>query len=494
MTAPANLIYFQSDNHARALAGCYGHPWAQTPNLDRLAARGVRFDRAYSASPLCCPARASIATGRYPHQTGCWDNALVYHGQYESWMHRLRAAGHDVVSFGKLHFRSTEDDNGFSQEIVPMHILDGVGGLVMLLRCDAAEPVRHGQWDLYAKDSGIGTSNYQDFDRVVTARAISWLEERARRKDAPPFSLFVSYPTVHPPFSVPERLYNLYPEDQMPLPARFAPGERPEHPAVRHIRNVAAYRDITEAMARRVLAGNLGLITHLDEQIGQVLQAVEDLDLLDNTRVLYTSDHGEMNGHQGLFGKSCFYEPSVGVPLIMAGPGIPEGEVRRELVSHVDLFPTLVEGGGAPVQPPDAELLGRSLWPTIRGEERERTLFAEYHAAYSPNASFMIREGDWKLIYHVGMAAQLFHLAEDPDERHDLIEEGTGTAKAAELDAKLRQVVDPAAVDLRAKADQRRRVAEVGGAEAILARGTFVYTPPPGADPGMVQSQPAHWS
>ncbi len=494
MTDAANLIYFQSDNHARSMLGCYGHPFVRTPTLDALAARGTRFDRAYCASPLCCPSRAAIATGRYPHQTGCWDNALVYRGQHESWMRRLRdAAGQDVVSFGKLHFRSTDDDNGFSEEIVPMHILDGVGGLVMLLRCENAEPARAGQWDLYAAESGIGMSNYQEFDHTVTERAIAWLEERARRKDDKPWSLFVSYPTTHPPFSVPERLWNLYRLEDMELPRQFEPGERPEHPAVQHIRKVAAYGDMDEMMLRRVMAGYCALVTHLDEQIGKVLAAAERLGLMANTRVIYTSDHGEAAGHHGLFGKSNFYEHSAGVPLIIAGPGIPEGQVSDQLASHVDLFPTIVEGAGLPPAEADADLLGISLWPALRGEERDRVLFGEYHAAYSRNASFMVREDRWKLIYHVGMPPQLFDLEADPFELRDLVADGGGLEKAAELERKLREIVDPEAVDRRAKADQRQRVAEVGGAEYILKRGTFVYTPPPGADPGMVESEPAHW-
>jgi choline-sulfatase len=115
MPAPANLLFLLSDNHNRALAGCYGHPKATTPHLDRIAASGVRFANAYSASPLCCPARAALATGRFPHQTGFFDNAIVYDGSTPSWMHRLREQGHHVASIGKLHFRSTEDDNGFSE-------------------------------------------------------------------------------------------------------------------------------------------------------------------------------------------------------------------------------------------------------------------------------------------------------------------------------------------------------------------------------------------
>jgi len=132
MVAATNLIFFLSDNHTRDLLGAAGHSVVQTPTLDRIAARGVRFANAYAASPLCCPSRAALACGRFPHQTGYWDNAIVYDGRVPSWMHRLRAQGHEVTSIGKLHFRATDDDNGFTEELLPMHILDGKGGTHML--------------------------------------------------------------------------------------------------------------------------------------------------------------------------------------------------------------------------------------------------------------------------------------------------------------------------------------------------------------------------
>ena len=116
MSEQYNFIYFQSDNHNRDILGCYGHPQIKTPNLDRIAKKGVRFSNTYAASALCCPARAAIATGRFPHQSRFWDNAIVYDGSLPSWMHRLRVSGCEVVSIGKLHYRSTEDDNGFPRK------------------------------------------------------------------------------------------------------------------------------------------------------------------------------------------------------------------------------------------------------------------------------------------------------------------------------------------------------------------------------------------
>ncbi|MCP5149739.1 MAG: sulfatase-like hydrolase/transferase [Ectothiorhodospiraceae bacterium] len=480
MPVPTNLIWFQSDNHNRGVLGCYEHPTVRTPNLDALAARGTRFANAYAASALCCPARASLACGRYPHQTGYWDNAIVYDGRFPSWMRRVRDQGHRVDSFGKLHYRSSEDDNGFTTETDPMHILGGKGGVSMLLRGYDDEQVNVGQWELYADRSGVGTTHYQDFDARVADQAIAWLEANARASGKP-WVLHVSFPSPHPPFSVPQRLWDLYPLDAVPLPPLYSPDERPDHPALAHLRHIMRWDDISEDMVRRVGAGYFALITHLDEQIGRVMAAAERLGLLDRTRVLYTSDHGEMHGSHGLLGKCSLYEGAIGVPLIIAGPGILEGAVREEICSHVDLFPTVVEAAGARPDAADGSLPGASLWPALEGADRARIGFAEYHAAGSRNASFMLRDGPMKLVYHVGMPAQLFDLESDPNETTDLAGDPAHEATVARLERRLRAVCDPEAVDARAKADQRAKVEFWGGIDAVKAEGMLVFTPPPGA-------------
>ena len=267
MIQATNLILFQSDNHNRNVLGCYGHPIVQTPNLDRIASTGTRFANAYASSPLCCPSRATLACGRYPHETGYWDNCLVYDGRLPSWMRRIRDQDHTVSSVGKLHFRSSEDDNGFSEEIAPMHIVNGIGGLTALLRWSGEEPVHHGQWELYANESGVGNTKYQDYDRRITTLAIDWLKAHASGTDKP-WTLYVSYVSSHPPFTVAEELWKRYPVDEMPLPTGFRPGERPEHPAYAYLRQIMGWQDMTdETMLRKVAAGYFSLISHLDHQI-----------------------------------------------------------------------------------------------------------------------------------------------------------------------------------------------------------------------------------
>jgi choline-sulfatase len=476
----ANLLFVLSDNHARQGLGVASGGRVKTPHLDGLAQRGTRFTAAYTASPICCPARAAIATGRYPHETGYWDNAIVYDGRVPSWHHHLRAAGHHCAAIGKLHFRSSDDDNGFSEEIVPMHILGGKGGVSMLLRWSGEEPVNVGQWEMYVDKSGVGSTTYQAYDADITRRAVAWLEARARAAADKPWALMVSYVSAHPPFSVPQELLDLYRDTDIALPPGYRPDERSEHPAVRHLRKTFAYRDLDEPMLRRITIAYYALCAHLDEQIGTVLAALQRLGLADDTRVIYTSDHGEMLGAHGLLGKFNMFEGSAGVPLIAAGPDVPVGCVVSEPVSHIDLYPTILEAFCLPAAGAGHPPHGRSLWPVMRQGSRNDPVFAEYHAAGSKAGSFMLRNGDDKLIYHVGAPPQLFDLANDPRELNDLAATEEGKAKVIRLERRLRAICDPEAVDRQAKADQRAKAEFWGGNEAIRQEGLLVITPAPG--------------
>lgn len=483
-TQPANLIIFVSDNHNSTLLGCAGHPAVDTPTLDRLATTGVRFNNAYCASPICGPARAALATGRFPHQTGHWDNCLVFDGSTDSWMHRLRDAGHCVTSVGKLHFRRSGPHNGFSEELLPLHIIHGVGALTGLLRASNKAPQLVGQWEFYAEQSGPGTSDYQEYDRDITAAAIDWLRDPARAEADAPWVLLVSYPSVHPPFSVPERLWQHYADQDMPLPAAFAPDQRCEHPAFQHLRQVWGWQDMTdEDMLRRVAAGYCALTTHLDEQIGAVLEAAADQNLLDATRVMYTSDHGESLGHQGLFGKAHLLDSAAKVPLLMAGPGVPQGHVVQDPVSAVDLFPTILEATGCALEAADADLPGRSLWPGMAGDwNAPAPIFAEFHGNGTRAGTYMLRHGNHKLISHAdGMPSQLFDLQTDPHECCDLATQPAHQGLRQALQDRLADILDIDAADARAKADQRAYAEAHGGFDVIREQGNFAYTPPPGS-------------
>ncbi|SPJ29968.1 sulfatase-like hydrolase/transferase [Falsiruegeria mediterranea] len=223
----------------------------------------------------------------------------------------------------------------------------------------------------------------------------------------------------------------------------------------------------------------IALITQTDAEIGNVIDAADALGLTEVTGMVYTSDHGEAIGAHGILGKANLYEHSAGVPLIMAGPGVPEGRVVSDNVSHVDLFPTMLDYFGVRADNTE-DRLGQSLLSVAAGTAEQRAAFSEYHAMGSLNSSFLFRQGKWKRIYHVDMPNQLFDLDADPEEVNDLLAHNGAHPMEAVLSDQLRALVDPEALDLRSKADQRVRIEELGGLEVVRNFGSIAASPIPG--------------
>jgi len=441
----------------------------------------VRFTDAYCNSPICVPSRASFHTGRYVHQTRFWDNAIAYDGSMPTWGHRLRAAGHRVDSIGKLHLKSASIDNGFTQEHMPLHVVEGIGDPLGLLRDPL--PVRKAALKL-AADAGRGDSTYQDYDQRITTAAQAWLKERAGETAGKPWVLFVSLVCPHFPLIARDEWYDLYPEDKVPWPPMYAEAERPTHPYVKAIRESMIYdQGFDESKVRKAIAAYFGMVSYVDHNVGRLIETLEDTGLADTTRIVYTSDHGDNLGSRGLWGKSTMYEESVGVPMMMAGPEVPSDVVCREPVSLVDSFATILDCVGLPRHPDDRDLPGAPLMDVVAGRAAPRTVMSEYHAAGAAAAAFMIRMGSFKYVHYVGMPPQLFNLATDPSETRDVGQDPGYRGVVAEAETALRKVVDPEAADRQARADQKAKIEELGGREAILDRGAFGYSPVPGTKP-----------
>lgn len=468
-----NVLILMSDEHAGSAAGYAGHPLARTPNLDRLAAQGTQFNAAYTNSPICIPARAAFATGRYPSDIDCWDNATPYQGRPPSWGHALRDAGIPCVSIGKLHYRSAEDDTGFSEQILPMHVVDGVGDVLGSVRDPL--PVRT-KSKAVATEIGPGESSYTEYDRQVTEAACDWLSNRSGRG---PWTLFVGWVAPHFPLIAPRPFYDLYDPRTMPLPKACAPSDWPDHPWLEALRACfITDRFHTDETRRIAMASYLGLVSFMDHHVGRVLAALDASGAASDTLVIYTSDHGDNMGARGLWGKSTMYQESAGIPMMLRGAGIPHA-VAATPVSLVDIHPTVLHAFGLPPAPGSR---GTSLISTARDapNDTERVAFAEYHAAGAASAAFMIRRGRYKYVHYVGMPPQLFDLATDPEELADLAALPEQAATLDSLHGELLRRVDPAAVDARARAQQKALVDQHGGREAIVARGGFGATPPPG--------------
>jgi len=473
---PANLLIICSDEHARSALACYGNRVVRTPNLDRLAAGGVRFTNAYTPSPICVPARASMATGRYVHEIGTWSSAEPYRGAPAGWGHRLMSQGHRVVSIGKLHYRSSDDANGFEPEILPMHVLDGIGWTLGLQRTeplpDYEAPVE------FANDVGPGESAYTRYDRDVLAAAINWLGEEGTKDDGKPWVLFVSFVAPHYPLRAPQSFFDLYAETDLGEPVHADSPHLDEHPVLSQLAGFYDYgrhfSDENRLLARQAY---FGLCSFLDDNVGKLLTALEHHHLAGVTRVLYLSDHGEMLGDHGFWTKCVMYENSVSVPMILSGPGVPKGMETDAPVSLIDVDATALEGLGVSAAEKDAGP-GISLFASIDSPDPDRVVFSEFHDGGAITGIFMIRWGRWKYVHYVGYPPQLFNLEDDPTEGKDLGHDPAYAEVRERCEGELSAIVDPERVNAQAFSDQKARLAELKAAGLLSAKQDFGFTPP----------------
>jgi choline-sulfatase len=223
------------------------------------------------------------------------------------------------------------------------------------------------------------------------------------------------------------------------------------------------------------------LISFVDAQVGLILDTLEELDLEKKTLVLYTSDHGDSAGARGLWGKFNFFEESAKVPMILAGPGVPTANTCETPVSLIDCHATILDGLGVARYADDDAHESRSLFElAVSADEPDRIILGQYHAFASPSGGFMLRKGRYKYHYYVGYPPELFDLHDDPQELHDLAGDPAHAATLAQMEALLRQRLDPEAVDAIAKADQAKSIERFGGADAAVHTGAPGTTPVPG--------------
>ncbi|MGH8632706.1 MAG: sulfatase-like hydrolase/transferase, partial [Burkholderiales bacterium] len=231
---------------------------------------------------------------------------------------------------------------------------------------------------------------------------------------------------------------------------------------------------------RKAIAAYYALCSFVDDNVGRVIRTLEAVGLADSTRILYTSDHGDNLGARGLWGKSTLYEEVAGVPLIVAGEGVPRGKRVGTPASHVDAYPFILECAGEDRPEMYDAHPGVSLSRLAQGESPSRNVLSEYHGMGSTTGAFMIRHGNYKYVHYVAYRPQLFDLKRDPEELRDLAGDRGHAKTLEECRARLYAILDPAEVDARAKRRQSELLAAAGGREAVIRRGDLGFTPPPG--------------
>ena len=474
-----NLIVILTDGHDARYLGAAGHPLMHTPALDRLAESGTRFASAYTPCPICVPARASFATGLHVHQHHCWDNAQAYDGSIPGWAQYLRNAGRPVEAIGKMHYRKSEDPLGYNKQHEPMHIMDGIGmvwGAVRDPFPKLDKPFR------LISQVGVGVSNYNLYDRRVANRASEWLKERAD-VDQGPWALYVGFAAPHPPLVAPREYLSHYPIDKMPMPKSYTDPSAQHHPWI-EAQNEFIGQDkfFADDDERRLgYASYLALLSFVDAQVGMILDTLEQTGLKAETRVLYTSDHGDSPGARGLWGKFNFYEESARIPMILSGPDVPKGKVCNTPVSLVDCHATALDALAVDRPLDDIAVESRSLFDIAAApDDSKRLVLSQYHAFASTSAGYMLRSGNFKYHFYVGYQPELFDLDSDPEELNDLSTNDEYSNVLATMEKLLRSKLDPEVVDRQAKDAQRQLIERHGGRDKASRTGAPGTTPVPG--------------
>ncbi len=409
-----NILFILSDQHHAGFTGHAGHPVVRTPHLDRLAREGTMFRHAYCQSPLCCPSRASLLTGRYCRDLGIYDNQHILESNGVTFPRVLGAAGYRTCVIGKTHYNGEQfqgyqerpygDLFGQAHQPDPRRLPErgaaGLGGVF-----EAAGP------------SGIPLPLTQT--EICVAESAKWLQTHLASRGGQPFCLSVHFDKPHFPICPPPEYFKRY-EGRLrlpDLPPGFLDREVPFVRAAMKNWGISDPDRKDRAAHERALAAYCGCIEWMDDAIGRVLAALDYLGLAENTLVIYSSDHGEMAGERGTWQKSVFYDASARVPLLMRLPGATGSAGRRvdTPVGLIDLFPTFCELAGTAT--PEG-CGGTSLLPLLRGEAVARdAIFSESVIIHEPGqAGCMIRTGRWKYNAYLDGAEELYDLEADPGE------------------------------------------------------------------------------
>ncbi len=425
-----HVLLLVTDQQRGDCLGIEDHPALQTPAMDEIGATGARFRRAYAECPQCIPARRTLMSGQDPATHGMlqnhpdteWDPPAKLSGE-------LRAAGYETLLSGKLHLSPRRKRYGFDRMVLadstrggPNDYLDWLHGEIPLNRWAMAHGATPNGW--------IGRPSHLPEERThafwCVSEAINFLQ---RRDPSAPFFLKVSFIDPHPPFTPPQFFYDRYHWRDLPHPVIgdwADPVEAPTRGIDIEMQEARSQGlELDERVMHACRAGYYGLINHVDMQISRLLQYMNDMQLLDDTLVVFVSDHGEMLGDHRLFHKSWPYEAAARVPLLVMGPpsqSYPTHVVRDEPVGLQDVMPTILDGVGLEV--PES-VTGRSLMPFVRGESPSwrKTLHGEHSGGKNrpETAWHFVTDGQTKYIwYSQSGREQLFDIAEDPDETRDL--------------------------------------------------------------------------
>ncbi|UCH73082.1 MAG: choline-sulfatase [Rhodospirillales bacterium] len=417
-----NILFVLADQMAAPALPVYGHPIVRTPHMERLAETGVVFENAYCNAPICAPSRFSMLSGRLPSRIGAYDNAAEFPSSVPTIAHYLRLAGYRTCAAGKMHFIGADQQHGFENRLTTDIYPADFGWTPDWRRPDERLEWFHNLVNVV--EAGPSARTLQiDFDEEVAFRARRWLYDHVRSNDARPFFLLVSFSHPHDPYNIPPEYWDRYEGIAIDMPRVPAtpPGHRDPHSRRLYDNYDRGEFEITEAHVRNARRAYYGAMSFIDDRIGELLQVLDATGQSDTTIVVIASDHGDMLGERGMWYKMTFFEWAARVPLIVHAPNRCIAGRRRQIVSLVDILPTLLDLAGTSAPAPIA-LDGRSLAPLVEGSNASGPGIAcgEYFAEGSVAPIFMVRKDSYKYITCPADPPQLYEVDSDPLELDNL--------------------------------------------------------------------------
>ena len=459
-TERPNIIFIFADDHTFSALGSLGHPIVKTPNLDRLADEGVLFSNAYNQGgwhgAICVPSRAMLNTGRFlwnaksemdrgfpqPNTPPAPEERQRYESNF--WSRLLHDVGYETYFAGKWHVDERTID-GRRVGCVPVEpLFDHLGtirygGMPPTAASSYNRPVegKVDPWSPHDPQFQGFWIGGQHWAEVLADDAMKMIDTAA--KSDKPFFMYLSFNSPHDPRQAPKEFVEMYPQEEMDVPPNFLPENSFKDP----MGSPADLRDErlapfprTEYAVRVHRREYYAMITHMDSQIGRILDALDKSGKRGNTYIIFTADNGLAIGAHGLFGKQNMFEHSVKVPLIIAGPGLPKQKRIDTPVYMQDVMPTTLEIAGKEI-PQHVQF--KSLLPLLRGERTEQ--YASIYGAYQPQSQRMVRCGDFKLIvYPNAKTVLLYNLKNDPDEIENLASQTEHAQTIRELFAELKRL------------------------------------------------------
>ena len=465
-----NILLIMADQLAAPFVSWHGGP-AITPHLDLLAAEGVVFDRAYTTSPLCAPARFGMMSGQLNSKIGAYDNASEFAASVPTFAHHLRAAGYQTSLIGKMHFVGPDQLHGFEERLTTDIYPADFGWTPNW--CD---PDGRFDWWFHNMDSVVhagvaDVSNQLDFDDEVGYCAVRKLRDLARTSDPRPWHVTVSFTHPHDPYVARREFWDLYDDVDIPMPVIGWDDvdHDPHSVRLRHVIAAdvgAAEGSITDERVRAARRAYLANTSYVDHWVGRLIDVLERHGMVDDTVVVFTADHGDMLGERGLWYKMNFFEHSCRVPLVVHAPRRFEPSRVATPVALLDLAPTLVALAGSV---PSERFDGASVLPFIDAPDPDRTVLGEYLAEGALAPIFMIRRGSWKYVWSRPDPPQLYDLDADPHELVNLAADPAHAATAAAFEAEVAHRWDADAIERAVRSDQAAR-AEV---DRAMRRGRY---------------------